>query len=180
MNKTCPSQIINPYQPSFCYPKPSLKGYKKKKYPQNGLDSSQLMHVRQTDVKRNLRTYYNKTNLGFYQNGLDLMNITANYNFNRWNGYAWVRNKNSLRPARSTPWTFYPCEDCSILPGLKYWEASCQSKPWIPCPSVTKKIPPNFSWGCTRCCGPTEPIPKCPSSSYLSSEKNNGDSYWTK
>ena len=150
-----------------CYPKPRLKGYKKSKYPQSGLDSNQLMRINQNEVKKNERISWNKTNLGFYQNGLELMNVTANYNFTYWDGYRWKRNKNYLKQYRSTPWTTYPCEDCVILPGLRYRE--CNPIPYVPCPSlIDKNVPSNtycydrYSKCCPyRCCGPTEKIPKC-------------------
>lgn len=160
-------------QQGYCYPKPKLRGYRKSKYPQSGLDSSQLMNIKQNERRENDRTYWNKTNLAFYQNGLDLMNVTANYNFTYWDGYRWKRNKNSLRPPRSTPWTTYPCDNCVILPGLKYRE--CNPIPYVPCPSpvgeaaMTDPDPKCYatcrdSKCCPyRCCGPTEPIPKCPS-----------------
>ena len=101
------------------------------------------------------------------------MNVTANYNFTYWDGYRWKRNKNSLRPPRSTPWTTYPCDNCVILPGLRYRE--CNPIPYVPCPSlvgkdaITDPDPKCYSScknskNCAyRCCGPTEPIQNCPS-----------------
>ena len=161
----------NGCQTVYCYPKPKLRGYRKYKYPQTGLDSSQLMNIKKNEREKNYRTHWNKTNLAFYQNGLDLMNVTANYNFTYWDGYRWKKNKNSLRPPRSTPWTTYPCEKCVILPGLRYRE--CNPIPYIPCPSLVgeaamtdpdpklyAKYKDNY-YCAYRCCGPTEQIPKC-------------------
>jgi len=97
---------------NYCSPKPKIKGYKKKLYPQNGLDSSQLLKINQNETFKNLATTWNTTNKDFYTYGLDNMNITANYNFTYWDGYKWKKNNNYLRQYRSVPWTTYPCENC--------------------------------------------------------------------
>ena len=179
-NSDCyPCQTIN------CLPKPKLRGYKKSKYPQTGLDSSQLMNIKQNEVRKNERTSWNTTNLGFYQNGLDLMNVTANYNHTYWDGYRWKRNNNYLKPVRSTPWTTYPCDNCKILPGLRYRE--CNPITYIPCPSLvgssamTDPNPKCYTY-CQnsrycpyRCCGPTEEISKCESLEISEKDYKNVD-----
>ena len=165
-NSDCyPCQTIN------CLPKPKLRGYKKSRYPQTGLDSSQLMNIKQNEVRKNERTSWNTTNLGFYQNGLDLMNVTANYNHTYWDGYRWKKNSNYLKQYRSTPWSTYPCTNSVIFPGLRYRE--CNPIPYIPCQSPvgnSEITDPKYnnedkdSKICAyRCCGPVEQISKCPS-----------------
>jgi hypothetical protein len=139
------------------------------------------MNIKQNELHKNERTSWNTTNLGFYQNGIDLMNVTANYNHTYWNGYRWKRNNNYLKPVRSTPWTTYPCDNCKILPGLRYRE--CNPITYIPCPSLvgssamTDPNPKCYTFcknskDCSyRCCGPTEEISKCKSLEI--SEKNH-------
>jgi len=153
------------YNYTCCYPK--IKKAKKKNYPQSGLDSSQLMNVQQYERRKNDRTYYNRTDLAFYQNGLDLMNVTANYNFNYWDGHCWRPNHNSLRQYRSVPYSFYPCPDCKIVPGTK--ERECKKLECKNCKSLVVESNNNTDdKKNTHChtfpdCGNLQEVTKCDS-----------------